>query len=71
MKYIFRGNIIFEYKPEAKFNKVVQHEISGGIPAFNFCSMIDEDYRLLSEFFNTVYNHTQGEDVKLCDIEVY
>jgi hypothetical protein len=71
MKYIFRGHIIFEYKPEAKFNKVVQHEISGAIPAFDFCSMIDEDYRLLSEFFNTVYRHAQGEDVKLLDIEVY
>ena len=70
MKYIFRGHTIFEYKPEAKFNKVVQHKVSGVIAAFDFCSMIDEDYRLLGQFFDTVYRHTQGEDVKLCDIEV-
>jgi hypothetical protein len=32
--------------------------------------MIDEDYKLLSEFFDRVYRHTQGEDVDLSDIEV-
>jgi hypothetical protein len=32
--------------------------------------MIDEDYKLLSEFFNTVYRHTQGEDVELKNIIV-
>lgn len=71
MKYIFRGRIIFQYDPKAKFDKVVQHKISGTIPAFDFCNMIDEDYKLLGEFFNTVYRHTQGEDVELLDINVY
>jgi hypothetical protein len=33
--------------------------------------MIDEDYKLLGEFFNIVHRHTQGEDVELKDIEVY
>jgi hypothetical protein len=33
--------------------------------------MINEDYRLLAKFFDTVYRHTQGEDVPLEDIEVY
>jgi len=33
--------------------------------------MIDEDYRLLGEYFNTIYKHTQGENVELKDIEVY
>jgi hypothetical protein len=70
MKYIFRGHTIFEYQPEAKFDKVVQHKVSGVLPAFDFCSMIDEDYKLLGQFFETVYKHTQGEDVELCDIEV-
>jgi hypothetical protein len=27
MKYIFRGNIIFEYKPDTKYDKVVQGKI--------------------------------------------
>ena len=31
---------------------------------------IYEDYKLLGEFFNTVYRHTQGEDVELKDIDV-
>lgn len=70
MKYYFRGHIIFEYLPDAKYDKVIQHKVSGTIPAFDFCCMIDEDYRLLSEFFDIVYRHTQGEDVELKDIEV-
>ena len=70
MKYIFRGRVVFEYKPDAKFDKVVQGQIDGVIPAFDFCKMIDEDYKLLGEFFNTVYRHTQGENVELKDIEV-
>jgi hypothetical protein len=71
MKYIFRGHTVFEYKPDDKFDKVVQGQIHDAIPAFDFCKMIDEDYRLLGEFFNKVYRHTQGEDVPLEDIEVY
>ena len=54
MKYIFRGHIVFEYIPNG-IEKVIQHKISGTIPAFDFCKMINEDYRLLGEFFNTVY----------------
>lgn len=64
MKYIFRGNIIFEYTPEKLHNKVVQ------VVHFNYCSMIPEDYKLLSQFFDTVYRHTQGEEVELKDINV-
>ena len=70
MKYIFSGHIVFEYIPNG-IEKVIQHKISGTIPAFDFCKMINEDYRLLGEFFNTVFRHTQGEDVELKDIEVY
>ena len=70
MKYIFRGHVVFEYKPDEKYNKVIQHKVSGVIPAFDFCSMIPEDYKLLSNFFDTVYKHIQGEDIELKDIEV-
>ncbi len=70
MKYVFRGHIIFEYSPDAKFDKVIQHKVSGVIPAFDFCRMNDEDYKLLGEFFTKVYKHTQGENVELCDIKV-
>ena len=69
MKYIFRGHTIFEYIPDAD-QKVIQHKIHGTIPAFNYCRMIDEDYKLLGEFFTAVYRHTQGEDVELKDIIV-
>ena len=70
MKYIFRGITIFEYMPERRFNKVKQYWASDNIPAFNYCSMIPEDYKLLSQFFDVVYRHTQGEDVELKDINV-
>ena len=29
MKYIFRGNIIFHYDPDAHYDKVIQPTISG------------------------------------------
>jgi hypothetical protein len=69
MKYIFKGNVIFEYILEPH-PKVVQKRISNVIPAFDYCYMIAEDYKLLGEFFTTVYRHTQGEDVELKDIIV-
>lgn len=69
MKYIFRANIVFEYIPN---EGVIQHKIKGlDIPAFNYCCFISEDYKLLGEFFNTVYLHIQGKEVELKDIEVY
>lgn len=71
MKYILRGHTVFEYKPDAKFDKVTQPKVNGWCPWFDYCSMIDEDYKLLGEFFNIVHRHTQGEDVELKDIEVY
>lgn len=69
MKYIFRGYIIFEYNPN-EIEKVVQYKIHGVIPAFDYCRMIDEDYKLLGEFFNLVYRHMQGEDIELKDVVV-
>lgn len=71
MKYIFRGVVVFEYDPTAKYDKVKQGTNSAGIPGFDFCNMIDEDYQLLAQFFDTVYKHTQGEEVILEDIVVY
>ena len=72
MKYIFRGHTVFEYIPDAKYDKVIQHKIENSdIPAFDFCSMIPDDYKLLSNFFDTVYNHIQNKTVILTDIEVY
>lgn len=69
MKYIFRGHIIFEYLPEKGW--VIQHKIDGGpIAGFDYCRMIPEDYKILSEFFDKVYRHINGEDVELKDISV-
>lgn len=66
MKFIFRAVTIFEYNGK----EVIQHKIHG-IAAFDFCKMIPQDYKLLSEFFITAYSHLQGEEVELNDIEVY
>ena len=46
MKYIFRGIVVFEYDPNAKYDKVKQGKHLDVIPAFNHCTMIDEDYKL-------------------------
>jgi hypothetical protein len=75
MSYVFRGNTVFEYEPNAvnrRNGAVRQHTIKNiDVAAFDFCCFIPEDYKLLSEFFDKVYRHTQGEDVELKDIEVY
>ena len=71
MKYIFRGHVVFEYDPNDKYEKVKQGKILDTIPAFDYCKMIPEDYKLLAVFFNKVYKHINGEDVELKDIEVY
>jgi hypothetical protein len=69
MVYKFRGHIIFEYNEE--FGYVIQHDIKNiGVPAFNHCRFIDEDYKLMSEFFNMVYLHRTGVEVELKDIIV-
>jgi hypothetical protein len=60
----------FEYHPDRKRDAVTQHKIHGAIAAFDFCRFIPEDYKLLSQFFDTVYRHIEGEDVELMDIEV-
>lgn len=71
MKYIFRGHVIFEYVPSNVMgSKVIQHKIYDCIPAFEYCRFVEEDYKLLGEFFTTVYRHIQGEDVELKDIKV-
>lgn len=68
MKYIFRGQIVFEYIVEEK--KVILHKVVETISAYDYCNFISEDYKLLSEFFNTAYKHIQGENVELKDIIV-
>lgn len=80
MSFVFRGHVVFEYIPDK--GKVIQRCISRNglspahpfyteIPAFDFCCFIKEDYKLMSEFFDVVYRHLEGEDVELKDIEVY
>jgi hypothetical protein len=60
MKYIFRSITVFEYNPETC--EIRQGRVSGtDIPAFDFCSWIPDDFRLLSEYFDTVYRHIQGD----------
>jgi hypothetical protein len=71
MKYIFRGITVFEYDPNDKYEKIKQGKVHDVIPAFDYCRMIPEDYKLLAEFFDKVYKHLQGEDVELKNIEVY
>lgn len=69
MKYIFRGNVVFEYLP--KYKRVIQYKVEGSIASFDYCRFIAEDYKLLSEFFDKAYRHAKGEDVILKDIFVY
>lgn len=70
MKYIYRGNIIFEYDPDDKYEKVKLGFHNEGYTNWQYCRLIPDDYKLLSEYFDIVYRHIQGEDVELKDMEV-
>lgn len=69
MKYIFRGIVIFEYDIKTKAINMPHDKCKSG--NFNFCHFIPEDYKLIAKFFNLAYQHANGEDVKLKNIEVY
>lgn len=72
MKYIFRGNVVFEYDPETKQMKAPMHEDFTTLANFNYCNFIPEDYVYIADFFNAAYAHATGvPNVDLTDIEVY
>jgi hypothetical protein len=74
MKYSFRGQVVFEYIPNKGVVAKYARDSLGeqlDIIAFNHCSFIIDDYRLLSKFFETVHKHMNGENVELADIEVF
>jgi hypothetical protein len=70
MKYYFRGIVIFHYQPETK---EMLTPTKDGLPSFNFCQYIPDDYLLMSDFFKMAHLHAIGqvktEDLK--DVEVY
>jgi len=69
MSFVFRGHVVFEYIPNegVKLRNIKGYD---KIPAFDYCCFINEDYKLMSEFFDTVYRDINGEDVELKDIVV-
>tara|TARA_R110000851_G_scaffold47412_1_gene114958 strand:- start:1026 stop:1241 length:216 start_codon:yes stop_codon:yes gene_type:complete len=71
MKYSFRALDILEYNPETKETLVIVGR--NGVPNFNACSFIPEDYINLAMFFDTITKHINKEikTENLTDIEVY
>lgn len=70
MKIIFRGLVVFEYFPYTVSREVITRMNYLEVPNFNQCCFTTEDYKLLSQYFDTVARHRQGEDVELKDISV-
>jgi len=70
MKFIFRGILVFTYNKQNK--DIVAHMSSSElIPSFNECVFTIEDCKLLSQFFDAIARHRNGEDVELKDISVF
>lgn len=69
MRFVFRGLVVFEYNPDTK--RVILGRLDGEANFDTNCNLIPEDYKLISEFFNIVYRHINGENVFLKDFEVY
>jgi len=69
MQYIFRGLVILNYNEEFKDLTLPMHEDYDGLPNFNMCKFITEDYKYLADFFDTIHRHQLGEDVVLEDVE--
>jgi len=72
MKYIFRGNVVFEYIPQHKQMLAPALVEDDSIIAFNFCRFVPEDYKLISEFFRDAYLHSTGllHESSLKDVDV-
>ena len=68
MSFVFRGKVVFEYIPNEGVKLCTLKNVD--VPAFDYCCFIKEDYKLMSEFFDTVYRDINGEDVELKDIVV-
>jgi len=66
MKFYFRALLIVDYDIEKRELTITDD--------FKMCKFIPEDYKLLAEFFDTIYKLQTGIAVpeeKLQDIEVY
>ncbi len=71
MKYIFRGNTVFEYDPKTKTMRAGEECCDGfETNVFNFCKFISEDYELLSVFFKQAYFHATDQPAYLKDMVV-
>lgn len=68
MKYYFRGLVILDYDEETK--ELTTPVDIDGIPNFNNCKFIQEDFQLLQNFFTAINIH-QTTGCELKDIEVY
>ena len=73
MKYIFRGEVLFEFDPEKPRELVVPTEhrkpVAQGeeviwetIPNVHYCRLVPEDYKLLAEFFTRIHRYTEGDE---------
>lgn len=69
-KFSFRGLDVFVFNTE---NKTITSGLVGGIPAFNLCGFIQEDYSLLSVYFANIHRFMEGEIAadELKNIEVF
>jgi len=73
MKYIFRGEVLFDFDPEKPRELVVPGEhrrpvgegeevVWKNVPNVHCCRLIPEDYKLLAEFFDRIHRYTKGEE---------
>jgi len=69
MKYIFRGEVVFEYKEDT--GELKTGIVDGiGYPAINYCKFIDEDFVLMEQFFRNINDYKCGNITELKDIVV-
>lgn len=67
MKFWYRGLLIFHYMPEQRF-VLTRMDDDGEVPNFNHCMFQNEDYQKISEYFEIVHRHLNGEKIELKDI---
>lgn len=68
MKYIFRGNVVFDYNEER--DDLTTEVIDGDIPAINFCNYIGADFENFERFFKEINEFRNGTRKVLKDIIV-
>ena len=70
MKYVFRGNVVFNYDETKNKLTTGKYIHNTDLPIINICKFIDDDFILMEQFFKNINDYKKDNTVELKDIVV-